>query len=188
VAVFRNNPILLLIYGLLFLSSLLLYVIVAFLPQLLGGLGISDSLQISLFIVAMTTAAGLTSFLYGRIKARLSYLSIAAIVLGLWAVGFTVIFLPLSILTIAAGVVLYGVGLGMLTPAIMVWAGETVSASFRGRVIAYLGTFSFVGQFLSPIVFGALVPSVGLDGIFLVGGAVCALVFVSLLIGIRVTR
>jgi MFS family permease len=136
----------------------------------------------------MTTAAGLTSFLYGRIKARLSYLSIAAIVLGLWAVGFTVIFLPLSILTIAAGVVLYGVGLGMLTPAIMVWAGETVSASFRGRVIAYLGTFSFVGQFLSPIVFGALVPSVGLDGIFLVGGAVCALVFVSLLIGIRVTR
>jgi MFS family permease len=89
-------------------------------------------------------------------------------------------------LTIAAGVVLYGIGQGMLTPALMVWAGEAVSASFRGRVIAYLGTFSFIGQFLSPIVFGVLLPSVGLDGIFLVGGAVCALVFVSLLIGIGV--
>jgi MFS family permease len=74
----------------------------------------------------------------------------------------------------------------MLTPALMVWAGEAVSASFRGRVIAYLGTFSFIGQFLSPIVFGALLPSVGLDGIFLVGGALCALVFFSLLTGMRV--
>jgi ACDE family multidrug resistance protein len=187
-AVFRSNPILLLIYGLLFLSSLLLYVIVAFLPQLLERLGTSDSLRISLFIAAITTAAGLTSLLYGRIKARLSYLSIAAIVLALWATGFTVIFLPLSLLTIAAGVMLYGVGQGMLTPALMVWAGETVPSSFRGRVLAYLGTFGFIGQFLSPIVFGAMLPSVGLDGVFLVGGVVCALVLTSLLIGIRLTR
>ncbi|MGD8998324.1 MAG: MFS transporter [Anaerolineae bacterium] len=186
--VFRSNPILLLIYGLLFLSSLLLYVIVAFLPQLLGRLGISDSLRISWFIAAMTTAAGLTSFLYGRIRARLSYLSIAAIALALWASGFTFIFLPLSILTIPVGVVLYGVGQGMLTPAMMIWAGETVSASFRGRVLAYLGTFSFIGQFLSPIVFGALLPSVGLDGVFLVGAGLCALILVSLLIGVRAAR
>jgi MFS family permease len=186
VAVFRSNPILFLICGLLFLSSMLLYVIVAFVPQLLESFGIFDSLQISFFIAGMTTAAGLTSFLYDRIRARLSYLSIAAVVLALWAIGFTIIFLPLPLLTIAAGVVLYGIGQGMLTPALMVWAGEAVSASFRGRVIAYLGTFSFIGQFLSPIVFGVLLPSVGLDGIFLVGGAVCALVFVSLLIGIGV--
>jgi MFS family permease len=70
----------------------------------------------------------------------------------------------------------------------MVWAGEVVSASFRGRILAYLGTFSFIGQFLSPIIFGALLPSVGLDGIFLVGGLVCALVLVSLLIGRRLTH
>jgi MFS family permease len=186
--VFRSNPILLLIYGLLFLSSLLLYLIVAFLPQLLERLGISDSLRISLFIAAMTTAAGLASFLYGRIKARLSYFSIAAIVLALWATGFTVIFLPLPTLTIVAGAMLYGFGQGILGPALMVWAGETAPASFRGRVLAYLGTFGFFGQFLSPIAFGAVLPWVGLDGVFLLGGVVCALAFVSLLIGMRVTR
>ncbi|MGD2178415.1 MAG: MFS transporter, partial [Anaerolineae bacterium] len=78
VAVFRSSPILFLIYGLLFLSSMLLYVVVVFMPQLLESFGISDSLQISFFIAGMTTAAGLTSFLYDRIRARLSYLSIAA--------------------------------------------------------------------------------------------------------------
>jgi ACDE family multidrug resistance protein len=73
-AVFKESPVLLIIYGLIFSANVLLYVIVIFLPQLLETFGISSSFQIGLFITAMTGSAGATAFVYGGIRSRLSYL------------------------------------------------------------------------------------------------------------------
>ena len=43
----------------------------AFLPQILGRRGISSRFQISLFLTAMTTAAGVTAATHSRIRRRL---------------------------------------------------------------------------------------------------------------------
>jgi ACDE family multidrug resistance protein len=183
--VLRSNPILFAIYGLTFLLSVLLYDIVVFLPQLLARFGISEPSRISLFIAAMALAGGLTSSMYGRIRSVLSYKMIVLIALALWAVGFTVISQASSSSIIAAAVVLFGIGQGVLLPALMVWVGEVVEISFRGRVVSYLTTFGFLGQFSAPVIFSPVVPLQGLGGVFLIGGGICALLFVVFLVGLR---
>ncbi len=176
--VFRIKPVLFVIYGLLFLTMTLLYTIVVFLPQLLETMGISSPFYISLFLAVAALSAGLTSLMYGKIKSRLSYKMIVLIALSLWTVGFTAISQASSSVIIAASVALFGVGQGMVIPAIMVWAGETVATSFRGRIISYLIAFGFIGQFSSTIIFGPVSLSFGLNGVFLMAGGICALLLV----------
>lgn len=176
--VFKINPVLFVIYGLLFLTMTLLYTIVVFLPQLLETMGISNPFYISLFLAVAALSAGLTSVMYGKIKSRLSYKMIALIALSLWAVGFTAISQTSSSVIIAASVALFGVGQGMAIPATMVWAGETVAISFRGRIISYLIAFGFIGQFSSTVIFGPVSLSFGLNGVFLMAGVICALLLV----------
>ena len=183
--VFRNNPILFAIYGLLFLSMILLYAIVVFLPQRLEQIGISNPFYISLFLSMMALSGGLTSLMYGKIKSKLSYQRIVLITLALWAVGFTTLSQAFSGLIIVASVALFGIGQGMLAPAVVVWVGEMVANSLRGRIISYLGTFGFIGQFLSPVLFGLVVLLVGLDGVFLVAGGSCAFLVLLCLAGLR---
>ncbi len=107
------------------------------------------------------------------------------IVLALWTVGFIAISQVSSGLLIVASIVLFGIGQGMILPAVMVWAGEIAPISFRGRIISYLGTFGFIGQFLSPIIFRPAVLLLGLNSVFPIAGGVCALLFLLFLVGVR---
>ena len=81
--------------------------------------------------------------------------------------------------------VLFGIGQGMVFPAVMVWVGEIVPISFRGRIISYLITFGVIGQFLSPVLFAPVVLLLGFNGVFLVAGGICAVVFLLFLVGMR---
>jgi ACDE family multidrug resistance protein len=184
-AVLGEHPLLFVIYSLMLLTNILLYTIVVFVPQLLEQLGVSRPFHISLYLTAMTLSAGVTSFLYARIKSRTSYERIVLVALALWAIGYTAVSQVASPLVIAFAAAFFGIGQGMTVPALMVWIGELVSAPFRGRIAAYLGTFGSLGQFLAPVLFGALLRFVELDRVFLVAGGVCALVFLSFLIGVR---
>ncbi len=183
--IFKNNPILFVIYSIYSLSIILLYTIIIFLPQLLEEIGISNPVYISLFIAALALSGGITSFMYGKIKSRLSYKMIVLTVFGLWAGAFTVISLGFSSQVIAGSVVLCGIGQGMLFPAVMVWAGEIVDVSFRGRIISYLTTFGYVGQFLSPLVFSPVVLLLGLNSVFLVAGGCCVVLCLIVSFGMR---
>ncbi|MFQ5884063.1 MAG: MFS transporter [Thermoplasmata archaeon] len=183
--ILRDKPILFVIYGLMFLTMALLYVIVIFIPPLLEEFGITNPFHISLFIATMATSAGSTSLLYGRIRSRLSYRMIVLIALTLWAIGFTLISQAFSPYFIAASIVLFGIGQGMIGPAVMIWVGEMGHISIRGRIVSYLGTFGVIGMFLSPVIFGPIALILGVRGVFLVAGAVCALLFLLALAGLR---
>ena len=87
--VFRQNPVLLIIYGLMFFANVLLYVIVIFLPQLLETFGISSTFRIGLFLTAMTGAAGATAFIYGKIRSRFSRPAIVMTAVVIWSDPFT---------------------------------------------------------------------------------------------------
>jgi len=176
-----NNRILFVIYGLRFLSALLLYVSVVFLSQFLEKFDISNPFYISLFFATSALSGALTSLVYGRIKSRLSYKMIVLTVLALWAVAFTLISQATFVLIIAVAVVLFGIGRGMIQPALPVWAGETAPVSFRGRITSYLLSLAFIGQFSSPVLFGPVFSVLGLNGVFLVAGGLCATVFLLLL-------
>lgn len=180
--VFRSNPILIAIYGFMFMTNTFLYVIVIFLPQRIEKIGITEPFYIGLFIAAMTFSAGLTSFNYSRIKSKLSYKMIFLLTLALWAVGFVTISKISMILLILFSLALFGVGQGMIFPTIPLWIAELVPVSFRGRFSSYIGTSGFIGQFLSPIIFAPVLILLGLKGVFLVVAGICALLFLTIII------
>ena len=182
--VFRESPVLLVIYGLMFFANILLYSIVIFLPQLLESFGITSTFRIGLFITAMTGSAGVTAFIYGKIRSRFSYRVIVTIAVALWTVAFTTISQAPGSRVVAMAVALFGVSQGLIMPTVMVWIGAVVPQAFRGRFSSYLGTFGFIGQFLSPILFAPVLMLVGLKGVFLVGAGIGAAWFLMLLFGL----
>ena len=182
--VFRESPVLLVIYGLMFFANILLYVIVIFLPQLLETFGIFSTFRIGLFLTAMTGSAGVTAFVYGAIRSRLSYRVIVMIAVVLWSVAFASISRGTNSLMIVVSVSLFGVSHGLILPTVMVWIGNVVPLSFRGRFSSYLGTFGFIGQFLSPILFAPVFIQVGLKGVFLVGAGIGAAWLLLLFFGL----
>jgi MFS family permease len=182
--ILRDSPVLFVIYGLIFSGNLLLYSIVIFLPQLLESFGISSTFRIGLFITAMTASAGVTAFIYGKIRSHFSYRIIITVAVALWVAAFTTISQATASQVIALAAALFGVSQGLIMPTVMVWVGEVVPPSFRGRFSSYLGTFGFIGQFLSPILFAPIFMLKGLKGVFLVGAGLGAVWFVLLLFGL----
>jgi MFS family permease len=182
----KQNPILLLIiYGLMFFANVLLYVIVIFIPQLLEAYGISSTFQIGMFLTAMTGSAGVTAFIYGKIRSRFSYPTIVLIAVVLWSVAFTVISQAPDSRIIAVSLALFGVSQGLILPTVIVWIGDIVPSSFRGRFSSYLGTSGFVGQFLAPILFAPILIMLDLKGVFVVGAGIGAIWFFLCLLGLR---
>ena len=177
----RHSPVLLFVYGLQFLMNVLLYAIVVFLPYFLEEFGITNTFYVGLFLSVTTLSGGVASFMYGKIRARLSYRAIVLIAFALWTAGFTTISQAPVVWMVGIAVMLFGTGLGILMPAIPVWAGELVPASFRGRISSYVATFGYVGQFLSPVILSPVAASLGLNSLFLAEGMACALFFLLFL-------
>lgn len=176
-----DNPVIFAIYGLMFLASTLLYTIMVFLPQVLGTMGISNPVSISLFIAALKLSGGVASLIYARIRTMLSYKAIVLIALTLWTNGLIIISLTFSTVIIAVSVALFGIGHGILLPAIMGCLGESVPAPLRGRAVSYLGTFGFLGQFASPLILGPISLTFGLRGVFLMAGGASGLLLLATL-------
>jgi len=183
--IFRDNRVILAIYGLTLLSAIIHYATVVFLPQLLETIGISSPFFISLFFTITGLSAALTSLMYGKIKSKLSYKQIVLISLALNAFAIITISQALGPLLIAVSVVGIGIGRGVVGPAISVWVGELVPTSYRGRITSYLTTLRYVGQFSSPILFSPVFSLLGYTGVFLVAGGICAFVFLLFLVFLR---
>jgi len=186
--VLRENPVLLIIYGLMFSANLLLYAIMIFLPQLLETFNITSTFRIGLFITTMAGSGAVVSFFYGKIRARFSYRGIAMTTAVLWAVVFTSISQASGSGIITVSMILLGIGQGgLLFPTVMAWIGDAVPPSFRGRFSSYLGTFGFIGQFLSPVLFAPILNLFGFNGVFLTGAGIGAAWFLLLLFGLKGT-
>ncbi len=183
--IFRQNPVLLIIYGLMFFANVLLYVIVIFLPQLLETFGISSTFRIGMFLTAMTGSAGLTAFIYGKVRSRFSYPVIVLLAVALWSASFAIISQASDSRIIVLSMALYGISQGLVLPTVMVWIGDIVPMAFRGRFSSYLGTFGFIGQFLAPILFAPILIMVGLKGVFVVAAGIGVTWFFLCLFGLR---
>ena len=171
----RQKPFIFAIYGLGLWMMVLLYTNVTFIPQLLARVfTINNSLVISLFIGAMGIAAAISAFTYKRIKSNFSYNVIAFVGLGLWSFGLILLSQTISIFAVLVMMVLFGVGQGMVMPTLNLWVGELTKTCVRGRVISYLTTFLFVGQFLPPIIFNPVFSAFSFNGVFLIAGITCA--------------
>jgi len=178
-AVFRERPALLAVYLLYFAANALLYSIVVFYPQLLAQLGITSSLSISLYLAANGLAGGISAALYGRLVARIERRWLVLIALGLWVAAFAAATAAQSALTAVPAVVAFGLGLGLVFPSAFGWIESLAPVDRQGQFSSYLASAGYTGQFLSPVIFGPLIPLFGVRGVF---GAATAAAAVGLVV------
>ncbi|SNR36311.1 Predicted arabinose efflux permease, MFS family [Haloechinothrix alba] len=181
VRMLRRYPALLAWYGLMLTTGLLMYSLAVFIPQRLAELGVHEPLRVSLFMVAMSIAAGVVGLAYGRLRARLDYAAMLRITAACWVAAFGVlgtVGVPAILLVAAA---LFGFANGLLLPTITVLIGETPPAEQRGRATSLSATAMFIGQFASPLLFGPLMGAVSISTGYLVAAGLSSLILVLLL-------
>lgn len=179
--VLSKSPVIILMYSLIFWAMMLLYMLIIFLPQLLETMDVTDPFHISIFLMIAPLVGGVVSLNYGRIKRYLDYKKIFFVVLFAWTIGYISISQFPSVFVIMLSIGFFGVAMGMSMPAGMVLLGESVEMQYRGRVVSYLGTFGFIGQFVSPIIFGPISLRFGLESVFLAAGIVNAAFLIAFL-------
>lgn len=175
IRVLRRRPALASVYVLYFGANAFLYCVVVFYPQLLAGLGLTSSLSISLYLSAQGVAGGVSAAVYDRLVARTSRHALVAAALVLWIGAFAGATVANSALAAVPSVVAFGLGLGLVFPPAFAWVEALAPTDRQGQFSSYLASSGYTGQFLSPVVFGPLVPLFGVRGVF--GAAAAAAAF-----------
>ncbi|MEW5857944.1 MAG: MFS transporter [Cyanobacteriota bacterium] len=170
-----------LIYGVAVFMQVIFYLIPVQLPFYLQNLTKASATQSGLAIAFATLFSAFASMLYGRIKARLHFVSILALAFALMGFGYSIIGLGNSYEQVLIGLAVAGIGLGFLMPNLTVWLSAESPEALRGRLLGGLTTFFFLGQFLSPIVSQPVSQQVGLGTTYrLAGGLLLLLALIFL--------
>jgi MFS family permease len=167
--IFREKPVIFIICSLMFYINFHLYAIVIYLTQLLETYGITKAFKLSLFITAITATAGIISFFYWRFRAWLSFRTMVTFAVAVDAVAYLLMCATTQISVIAIAVSMFGIGMAFIIPTCMLWIGDLVPPSFRGRFTSYLLMTAFVAQFAAPILFAPVAAGFGLRAVFFTG-------------------
>ncbi|PCR90247.1 MFS transporter [Natrinema ejinorense] len=179
-AVFRDRPTLPVVYALYFGANALLYVIVVFYPQFLAGIGVTASLDISLYLAANGAAGGVSAITYDRLLRYAGRSTLVGAAFVLWTAAFGLATVVGTAVGAALPVILFGLGIGLVFPSTFAWVEAFAPPDRQGQFSSYIASAGYTGQFLSPVLFGALVPIAGVGGVFAAGGAVAGVAAVGL--------
>jgi MFS family permease len=159
-----------------FLFQAAFYITPTRLPFHLETLGVHSPMVVGALMAALVTVSAPVSLMYGRIRARLSAMTIFGLSFVLIGLGFVSHSLATDWHGVLAGSLIAGLGMGISMPNYTTWFMARVPASMRGRASGLLTTAFFMGQFASPLVSAPLVAWFGLAGTFAaVGIALVAL-------------
>ena len=164
--IISQQPVLITIYALIFMTGFILSAMSVYLPQLLERVGVSNTFTIGLFVSVLTLTVAVISLLYGRIKTVLDYGTIAITAVALWALGFAVIVLAPGKATLFIAVVIIGLGPGLTLPATIAWASEIGPENLRGSITSNVTTFIYLGIFLAPVALAPVEIFISLPAVF----------------------
>jgi len=117
-------------------------------------------------------ASTIASIFYGKLKARLDFISIIPLGFGAMGIGYVLIGFASSYVQVLGGLAIAGIGLGWLMPNLTVWLSVAAPDHLRGRLLGGLTTAMFLGQFISPIISQPISQSFGFGNTYLGVGAV----------------
>ncbi len=167
-----------------FLFQAAFYVTPTRLPFHLETLGVHSPLVVGALMAALVTVSAPVSLMYGRIRARLSAMTIFGLSFVLIGLGFVSHALATDWHGVLAGSLIAGLGMGISMPNYTTWFMARVPAPMRGRASGLLTTAFFMGQFASPLVSAPLVAWFGLAGTF----AAVGIALVTLGVGLWVAN
>ena len=174
-AVFQRQPPLVLVYLLYFGANVFLYAVVVFYPRLLSTIGVTSSFSISLYLAANGAAGGVSAALYDRLLKLLSRTSLITVAFLLWLLGFSAAVVTDTVFGALFPVIMLGLGIGLVFPSTFALVEEFAPPDKQGQFSSYVASFGYTGQFVSPLLFGPLVPLFGIGGVFGVAGGVAGL-------------
>ena len=177
-------PINLLVFvlGAALMTQIIFYLIPVQLPFYLGNLTRANATQSGLAIAFCVLFSAVSSMVYGRLKQRLEFIQILILSFALLGVGYVGIGLAHDYAQVLASLIPTGLGLGVLMPNLNVWVASAVPDVLRGRALAGVTSFFFLGQFLSPIVSQPIAQHLGLAATYsLAGGLLMILAALFLL-------
>lgn len=181
VALLRTYPILLLWYALMLSIGLAMYSVAVFLPQRLAQIGVNEPFLVSWYQAVSAIASAIVGFTYARIRARSSYPTLLRIAMACWATGFVILGTVTQFpLVLCCGAV-FGLANGLLMPVVTVLIGDTPPPQLRGQATSLSGTAVFIGQFISPLVFGPLMQATSITTGYLLAAGLCTLVLIGLI-------
>ena len=170
------------IYGVELLHMFLFYLTPVQLPfYLRSSFDLPASLS-GFALSALTFCQAGISILYGRIKARLSFVNILAIAFGLACTGHIIISIAPSFKFIVLGLAISGLGFGLLFPNCKVWLTQAVTPKIRGRALGGLTTAFYIGEFLSPFASQTAIQWVGASGTYALASGLLGVVAVFFLV------
>lgn len=150
------------IYALTFLNMLIFYMVPTQLPFLIRALGAENASTAGMTIALIMLSSALLSLSFGRIRAKLHSISIAALSFIGIGLSFVAISQAQSLMAIILIAPVLGISLGAMMPSLSTWLLSRVPAPMRGRANGMFTMSVFSAQFLSAFVGSALVHQGGL--------------------------
>ncbi|QAY59284.1 MFS transporter [Microbacterium protaetiae] len=177
-------PVLVTLFG-----GFVFYVLIIEVSYLVVGTGISA--ENTGVIGGIAAAASLATAIGGLLFARMTKVRptrLLPIAFGLQAVGMTLIGLIPSLPGVIAGAVIASFGSGLLLPSLLTWAVSTTRFEDRGRVTGWWTASFYLGQFLTPILMGAIAAVGALSTGVAVVGIAAAIMAIVVLVALRGRR
>lgn len=162
---------LIVIYGLMVLMQAVFYLVPVQLPFYLKELVQAGGSQSGLAIALGSLASTIASIFYGKLKARLDFVSIIPLGFGAMGLGYVLIGFAGSYFQVLVGLVITGIGLGWLIPNLTVWLSVAAPDHLRGRLVGGSTTAMSMGQFVSPMISQPISQNFGLGNTYIGVGA-----------------
>lgn len=160
------------------------FVVLAEPPVIYAALGLTDAQAIGPISAGAAIATAVLAFLFARL-ARLGAKVLLPSSFGAMAVGYVIIWVAgnAGVLPgVIAGVIVASLGTGLLLPTLLAWSVGRIPFESRGRSTGVWTAAFFFGQFVTPLVIGALTGALSVKEAVAVGivGVACAVVAVVL--------
>lgn len=169
------------VYGLMMLAQIIFYTIPIHLPFYLQNLTGASGTESGLAIALVTLSAGITSFTYGKFKAKFGYIHMMSISLGLVGIGYLLVSQATGYSLLLTGLTTLGVGFGFFMPNVNTWLADIAPIEFRGRIMSGITTAVFLGQFLSPIATHPINLALSIDELYLLSGIILGVITIGIL-------
>lgn len=158
------------------------YVIVIEVSYLVVGSGVAptDTGVIGAVAAGASLATAVGGILFARLARRFD-LRLIPVAFALQALGMIVIWVAPALPGLGVGAVVASFGSGLLLPSMLRWVVATTGFAERGRVTGLWTAAFFFGQFLTPVLVGALAAAAGAlpTVVGLVGVAAAAVALVT---------
>jgi len=171
----------LIINSISFSAMLLIFLFPVHLPFFLTSeLGATNS-YVGVALALQSTAAIFLGLLYWRIKARMTFQGIMAIIFLCIGINHLITALFADLTFLAGGMLIGGISLGLLAPNTNVWITTSTQGSNRGRSVSIMVSVVFLAQFLAPIVSQPILRSMSFTGVFGYGAGISFLLSLILM-------